>query len=195
MNSKIKLPRSIKIDKAKKICELYGEGEYTISTCCKTFDVKYNTFQQWAQPNLTQADIQTGRLRRGFVQDVHDLYKRAVARNEANYKALLKDATREGLLMRASGTRYTETHTEAKLDVHGIPTNMVIRKIERTVLPDTGILIFLAKNLFGDHFNTKTDSRVQPSTIKTSFQYLTNVQLDQRRLELQKKLTDNELKY
>lgn len=184
MNSKIKLPRSIKIDKAKKICELYGEGEYTIATCCDTFDIKYNTFQQWAQPNLTQEDIEKGGFRRGFVQDVHDLYKRALERNEANYKALLKDATRKGLMMRASGTRYTETLTEAKLDVHGNPFDMVIRKIERIVLPDTGILIFLAKNLFQGYFQHQTYPITQDSVLKNPLQNLTKEQLEIKRIEL-----------
>ncbi|WP_345105315.1 hypothetical protein [Mucilaginibacter panaciglaebae] len=137
----------MKIDKAKRICKLYSTGEYTIATCCKAEGIEYNTFQGWAQPNLSEEDIKNEGYRRGFVHEVHVLYKKALINNEINFKALLRDAAREGLLDRARGTVHTETHLKVKYDSNGNAISTVIRKIEKYLPPDTNILIFLANCL------------------------------------------------
>ncbi len=184
MITKCKLPKSIKIDKAKEICKLYSEGEYTIATCCEVVGVKYETFKQWAQPNLSEEDIALSNFRRGFVPDVHSLYKRALANKEVNYKALLRNAAREGLLKRASGIKYVETSTQAYIDEFGNSRGAVISKIEKYLPPDTTILIFLAN--FLSLFDPKDESnRGFIDDFRNKFKHLTNEQLYEKRLELE----------
>lgn len=147
MKGKVRLSKKAKINKAKRICKLYSEGKYTIATCCEAEGINYNTFQGWAQSNLTKGDIANGRQRRGFVQEVQELYKRALEENQTNYKALLKNAARDGLLRRANGITYTETHTQTRFDIYGNEIGSIIHKIEKYLPPDVTVLIFLAKCL------------------------------------------------
>lgn len=146
-NSRPHLTPQIKIKLAKMICSLYGEGQHTIASCCEAFNVDYNTFQSWAQPNLIVEDIENKTYRRGFVKDVHELYKETLLTKDVNYKALLKNAVREGVLKRVRGISYNEVHSVAKIDADGNPTSASIKKTERYIPPDTGVLIFLAKYL------------------------------------------------
>jgi hypothetical protein len=190
--SKPHLTMESKIKLSKAICELYAQGNFTIASCCEAVGVKYTTFKQWAQPNLSQEDIEVGKFRRGLVLEVHDLYKRALEGNETNYKALLKDATREGLLIRASGTKLIETQTESKYDIDGIFIGVSIRKIERSILPDTGLLIFLAKNLDKENFSINTNQTIIAT--EGPCQHFTYEQLTDKIIELQNHLeNDNEL--
>jgi len=144
--SKSKIPRVLIIEKASKICELYKEGN-TIASCCEAVDVKYNTFQQWAQPNLSKEEIKLGNYRRGFVQDVHDMYKRALQENDTNYKVLLKDAYREAVLRRMAGYTYVETTQKFLFDSQGNKAGVILTKTEKHMPPDPGLLIFIAERL------------------------------------------------
>jgi len=184
MGQKVKHSKESKIVKAKEICRLYSEGEYTIAACCETAGVKYETFKQWAQPNLSEKDIALANFRRGFVPDVHALYKRALASNEVNYKALLRNAAKEGLLRRASGIKYVETSTQAYIDEFGNSRGAVISKIEKYLPPDITILIFLANclNLFDEH---NENNRQFITDFKNQFKHLTDEQLFEKRLELE----------
>jgi hypothetical protein len=147
---KSKTPKAAIIVKARKICELYKEGN-TIASCCEAIGVKYNTFQQWAQPNLSPEEIKLGNYRRGFVHDVHDLYKEALKENNINYKSLLKDAYREALLRRIAGYTYTETTQKFLFDTYGNKIGAILIKTEKHMPPDAGLLIFIAE-LLNIHF-------------------------------------------
>jgi hypothetical protein len=182
MKTKTKLPKSMKIDNAKKICELYSKGEFTIAALCDAIGIKYETFRQWAQPNLTENDIKIGNYRRGFVHVVHDLYKSALSANRANYKTLLKNVVREGMLKRAKGITCTETHTTAVIDLMGNSTGVMIKKVEKYIPPDTALLIFIAKSIDPLFIIDQTVNQ-NFTNIKDSLKYLTNEQLKIKLIE------------
>ena len=189
MKKRANLTAKVKIDKAKTICELYSKGEYTISSCCKAVEVKYETFKQWTQPNLTEEDITLGNYRPGFIPAIHFLYKKALETNKVNYKALLEDAAREGLLKRANGISYVETHTQAKFDVNGNSIGAIINKIEKYLPPDVTVLIFLANCLA--LFDRRDESnREFISALKNKYKHLTIEELQAKRLELERKLAN-----
>jgi len=191
MGSKVNLSRKAKVEKAKKICKLYSEGMYTIAACCEAEGINYNTFQGWAQSNLSKEDIANGKYRRGFVQEVQELYKKALEQNDTNYKVLLKDAAREGILKRAHGIRYVETHTQARFDIYGNSVGSIIHKIERYLPPDVSILIFLSKCLA--LFDSQDERNKEfIGSIKSKFQDLTLEQLQAKRLELEKELANEQ---
>lgn len=157
---KAHLSRETKVRLAKDICRLYEQGTYTIASCCEAAGIKYTTFQQWAQVNLSYDDIKSGKARRGFVHEVHAIYKRALELNKVNYNDLLIDAVRHGLLLRARGLEYTESHSTERYDKYGNFKGAYISKIEKIVLPDSQVLIFIAKYLdpyfrVGDHREAK----------------------------------------
>jgi hypothetical protein len=191
MGKRATLSTKSKIERAKKICELYSMGEYTISSCCDALEVKYETFKQWAQPNLTKEDIQKGNYRPGFIPAIHSLYKRALENNNVNYKVLLKDTVRMGILKRANGITYTETETIARYDEDGKQAGIIVRKNEKVILPDTGLLIFLAKCL--GLFDCQSESnREFIGTLKSQFEHLTTKELQAKRLELEEELINEE---
>ncbi|MFN0291332.1 hypothetical protein [Pedobacter helvus] len=144
---KHKLSLEEKLRRARKICELYSLGEYTIKSCCEVYSVKYSTFQYWAQPNRKPDS-----KRRGFVQDVHELYKRACVENEINFRERLKEAVRIGLLKLARGIEYEEEETVYRFDSNGMPYVSSVRKTTKTILPNDNVLIFLANTVGA--FNT-----------------------------------------
>lgn len=152
--SKPKLSAQIRIERAKEICELYSYGEYTIASCCKALSVNYSTFQYWAQVNLSEDDIKKGRYRRGFVHDVHELYKRAINENNKNRRELIRDAALDGLLLKARGVEYEEVIDQITYDKKGKVTGSKKTTTNKIILPSDSALIFLAKNLdkatFGD---------------------------------------------
>jgi hypothetical protein len=139
---KRKLPLDEKVRRARKICELYSLGEYTIKSCCEVFSVKYSTFQYWAQPNRAPDS-----KRRGFVHDVHELYKKACIENEINFRERLKEATRIGLLKLARGIEYEEIETIYRYDNNGTPYMDRIKKATKIILPNNNVLIFLANTV------------------------------------------------
>jgi hypothetical protein len=189
MGSKIKLSKKVKIEKAKKICKLYSEGKYTIAACCEVEGINYNTFQGWAQSNLSEEDIKNGKYRRGFVQEVQELYKSALRENETNYKALLKDVAREGLLKRANGISYVETHSRANFDNHGNRIGTMIYKIEKYLPPDVTLLIFLSKCLA--LFDSRDENKELICSLKNQYQHLTIEELRTKRLELERELAND----
>ncbi len=135
-----KIPHEAKLNKAKRICELYSQGIYTLKSCCAVENVKYSTFQYWAQPNRV-----LNSKRRGFMHDVHALYKKAVEENKENFTLLLKQAVREGILLKARGSEFEEVKTTIKLN--GLKQNLHISKKKIIILPSDLILIYLANSL------------------------------------------------
>jgi len=190
MGAKARLSNQAKITKAKKICKHYSEGEYTIATCCKAECVEYTTFQGWAQPNLTQEDIENGNYRRGFVHDVHVMYKKAVVSNRSNYKLLLKNVVRAGLLQRMRGMNVEEVQTTIIYDLNGNPIGTRIKKKEKLVLPDTSALIFIAKNIDED-FSDKKKSEVE-TDLHNPYENFTLQELRNERLRLEKMLESDD---
>lgn len=177
-----------KIKLATAICELYAEGEYTIQSCCDAVDINYYTFIGWARPNYDINNIDETPPPRGFVLEVQEIYKRAVEKNEQNYFKLLKNATRQGLLMKAQGLEYDEVETSMKRDeATGTMMPQMTKVVKKTVLPDTTALIFISKNVdkenFQDRMVTEHSGEVK---IGTGLEKLSDEELKLKRAELEK---------
>ena len=183
------LTKAQKIEKAQIICGLYAMGEYTLDSCCKAVSVNYYTFQSWSQPQLTQADMETGNYRNGFVPEIHDSYKECLVKNNDNFLLLAKSAVREGLLLKARGCEVEEISTEIRIDANGQQTPAAIKKTKKIYLPSDTALIFLGKNVdsetFKDRLETTHTGRVQ---IGTGLESLTDEELKFKRAEIEKAL-------
>jgi hypothetical protein len=144
--SKPQISYSRKIGLSRKICELYKQGN-TIESSCTACGIIYNTFQSWAQPKLSQEDIESGNYRRGFVQEVHDIYKRATDIKIENFHAAMKNASDKSLLRLISGEEYEEVTTEVRVDANGETKPVSIRKTTKLRLPLATAVIFVKKQL------------------------------------------------
>jgi hypothetical protein len=181
MKARARLTKSDKIQKATQICEAYAKGIYTIKACCEAAGVDYSTFQHWAQVNLSADAIRAKMNRRGFVHEVHELYKDALVKNEFNFKALLKDAARQALLIRLTGLEYDEVQTVEKPDKEG--NNKQVKKIIKTkrALPDITAIIFTLKSLDSENFKEIEHKKVE---ITTGFEHFSLEELSAKRIEL-----------
>lgn len=152
------LSNAQRIEKARQICELYSYGIYNIESCCNAVDVPYMTFKDWAQPNATEEMIEKKLCRRGFVLAIHLMYKEALENNTVNYKLLVKQKVREGLLLKATGLDYEEVRTEVKVDKEtGQSLPVSISRTSKKILPDTTALIFMAKNVDSETFKDSVE--------------------------------------
>jgi hypothetical protein len=189
MGNKVRLSKKVKINKVKCICRMYSEGEFTIATCCEATGIKYDTFKEWVQPSLSEEAIAIGNYRRGFIREAHLLYQKASIQNTINYKELLKNKTRSGILMRVTGTKVTETQTETRIDNDGSARIALVRKAEKFIPPDTTMLMFVAKslNLF-PVISLQTNNNV----VINNLHLLTDEELKKRRVELEKALLSDQ---
>ncbi|GEO06611.1 hypothetical protein AAE02nite_42750 [Adhaeribacter aerolatus] len=194
MKAKVKLSNAEKIKRAKQICLLYSSGEFTIKSSCEAVGVDYSTFQHWAQPHLTEEDLVLGKFRRGFVLDVHLLYKRSLIENNINYKLLLKNSARQSLLDRITGTEYEEVQKEENLNEMGKIIPVKIRRITKRSLPDVSAIIFALKSLDKENFQDKMTHSINGHiSIYTGFEHLTLSELEDKKRELQDQLnSDND---
>lgn len=192
MKSRFKLTKSERVEKAKKICELYSSGEFTIKSCCAAVGVDYSTFQHWTQPHLTDSDIESGNYRRGFVLDVHLMYKKAIIENDSNFKLLIKHTARQGLLLRITGTEYEEIQEEEKLDKNGNLIPVSRKRIHKRVLPDVTALIFSLKNLDKENFQEKVTHNLNGNIgVSTGFEHMTLSELQAKKRELEEQLNSD----
>ncbi len=123
------------IELAEKICNKYAEGTNTIEGVCENYSVKYATFHSW----ITEG-------RKGYIQEVQALYKKAIEQCDANYDTELKNKAKESLLKKVSYVEIEETHTETKVGSDGKPISSSIKKVKKTLVPTDSAIIFSLTN-------------------------------------------------
>lgn len=124
--------------------------KYSLGNCCKAVDVSYDTFKDWVQVRLSEEDIKSGNYRPGFIPEVHALYKKArLPEIRIDFKYLVPNKVRQGLLMRVSVYDKEEITTKVVLDDDGQVLYTLVTKYNKPVLPDTKLLIHLYKALGG----------------------------------------------
>lgn len=190
--AKVRLPMSEKIRIAKEVCDLYSTGEYTIQSCCDAVSISYYTFLNWAQPNLTNNQIALKEWGKGYIPEVAELYKKALERNEINYFKLLKDASRRGLLLKSQGMEYEEIEERVELDSETKKMKTVSRRItKKTIVPDTGALIFVAKNVDPENFSDTTKTEFSGKVDLNPLSKLSDQELALKKQELQDRLNSD----
>jgi hypothetical protein len=154
----MKYTKGERIRIAKKVCNLYSGGEWTLGSCCNAAGIDENTFRNWAAPSIediTQLPLekQQALKRRGFVHEVHDLYIEAKATGKTNFKELLYNKSRAGLLELVTG-KWIDVKTTNKRKINGkmkVVSETITRKY---ISPIIGAIIFALKHtdkeVFGD---------------------------------------------
>jgi hypothetical protein len=133
-----------KIEIAKRICELYATGKYTIASCCETEGLSVRQFVNW------EAEI----------TEVSQVYKQAKLEATATWRGNLKQAALTSLQKLVQGFHEYEEHQEVEpiYDKDGTQigvTPVKLKKVKKYYAPHVTAVIFALKSMdpgtFKDH--------------------------------------------
>lgn len=158
----MKYSKQERVKLANMVCELYEAGDLTLDSCCRAVSINPNTFYQWACPSVDDFELlddskRNELLRRGFIQEVHERFKKARELNDINYKKLVKNQSRVGLLKLLTGEYYEESQTSEKFDLNGDVISKLVKTISKYRAPDVTAIIFALKNVDKDNFSDQVD--------------------------------------
>ncbi|MDR0682028.1 MAG: hypothetical protein LBG15_09315 [Dysgonamonadaceae bacterium] len=135
------------IKKARAICDLYATDKHTIESCCESEGVPYATFYCWVTP-----------CRKGYVQDIQELYKKACEERQENRKRSIEERKLSigekalvALEKKIEGWTWQETTQE-----NGKATKIV----DKFQVPDTASIIFSLTNAFEDDFKNRQNTDI-----------------------------------
>lgn len=185
--------RNERVNLTKKIMELYVENSYTLKSCCEAHNVEYSTFRSWAAPTLDNFDLldkttQNRLLRRGFVHEVHTLYKRAEIERNKLFRVKLVESAWAGIERLLVGHKLTETNKQLRVNKEGeLKLNKVVVR-EYEVLPSIVAIIFVLTNLDPENWKNKLyiNNKTVQRPVKSDLENMTDEQLNKeiKRLEI-----------
>ena len=117
-----------KIEKGKRICDLYAANNFTIASCCESEGITDLTFRIWCNE----------------INEINDAYKAAKTQSEVAYKTRLRQKTLTALERGVEGWEYKKTTKEIK-KIDGKEYTRITETIEQ-VLPNPTLIIFSATN-------------------------------------------------
>jgi hypothetical protein len=189
---------------ARKVCQRYARGLYTLPDCCRRYDIHVGTFRRWARPDadinrmiLDGVDFPTG-----FIMEVRELYEEAKNLNKHSFKDDLRDEARVALRRRVQGYEAEETTTEQKIDTertiwddanethipnpnYGQLLPVSIKRKVFHVAPDTTAVIYALNNVDSDNFRQKNQIEHTGSVgINDDLESLSPMELEKKELEL-----------
>lgn len=118
-----------KIEIAKKICEIYSTGKYTIDSVCSTQGVPVRTFYQW----------------RSEITEIADLVRKAKGKRRDERKGELVELAETALHKRLNGWPVEETIIEGGMTPEGEMQRKRMRKTRKVVPPDSTLIIYALK--------------------------------------------------
>ena len=193
---------SDKLHIAEKVCRLYAEGGYTLESCCNAAGIKVNTFYQWACPmvenfNSLSESKQIELIRRGFVQKIQDSLKEAKKAGTINFKLLLLDRARMGLLKMLEGYYYEEVQSIQVKNEYGEHEFRPIRKTQKYMPPNATAVIFALKCTDAENFSDKVE--IVSSKLDPDWERLSKLTIEELKAEIEKceaeiKQADEDLK-
>lgn len=125
-----------KVEIAKKICEVYAKGDYTIASCVETQGISDRTFRNWVTD----------------VSEIADMYKDACREADKKQRGDLRQIAFGSLRRLITGFEVEEVHTEHMpiFDEQGneIGTKAKnIKTIKKHFAPHVTAVIFALKHL------------------------------------------------
>lgn len=119
-----------KLEIAKKICEKYATGEFTIESCCHNAGIEKSTFHYWKIEN----------------PEIMAMFNDAKKKHNAIRKTGLKEKAETGLEQLILGFWITETDTEEMFSKTGQLVGKKVKTKNRFIQPQTAAVIFALKN-------------------------------------------------
>ena len=117
-----------KIEVAKKICDLYAKGNFTLVSCCEEVGITEHTFTNWKNGN----------------SEISELYKASKNTSELNFKRRLREKALTSAQKLVEGWEYKKTKKEIK-KVDGKEYTRITESTE-FVLPNPTMIIFSLTN-------------------------------------------------
>lgn len=165
---KRKLSKTKILETAAGICDKYAEGIYTIAGLCKDYGISYGTFYNWITED-----------RDGYIEEVQDLYKKAVENSDTNFDLHLKNLARESLLRKVQYQDIEEIQTEGKLDASGkIVVARSVKKTKKTIIPTDNAIIFALTNKDPTNFKNSHSTTALQVTVENKWKNATIEELD-----------------
>lgn len=202
-----------KLELAKKICDLYSLGRFSLKSVCDRYMVKWQVFSQWACPtkDITSMLIRGEDIPYRCIPEVHEMYKEARRMAELAYMDSLREKSRTSLMAKVEGVPYEEVVEEMEIDSEPILNDgsenpnfgqMVVkkRKVKKgRHQPDTAAIIFALTNVDEDNFKNKGfNKNINENTIHldtNGLETLTDDELIRKRKELEVRLLKLEGKH
>lgn len=156
---------------AKKICNLYSTGKYTLTALCEHFQVKMASFNKWAAPSVNVAEllIKKEPLPQGCIPEVNQWYLDAKRRHNLAFMSILDERAKVGLMQKIEGREWEETVEEEELDPETKEMVVVKRKTKRGKdAPDTAALIFTLTNTDPERFKNTNKFQQQINNFQTN---------------------------
>ncbi|MHA1558922.1 MAG: hypothetical protein ACTSXG_03870 [Alphaproteobacteria bacterium] len=124
----------------EKICNSYATGEYTIESCCGNEGVDEKTFRGWLGKN----------------PEFPELYIKAKEDKKNNHNKKLLNLAETALEKKLKGWEWTEVTTEGvAADEDGEIIGTKVKKVKKTQIPDSAIIIFAITNRDSKNWQNK----------------------------------------
>lgn len=119
-----------RIELAKKVCDLYSLGKYTIEGCCDECGVDYNTFMLWLQQ----------------FSEIGDFYKKAKESSAKSIKERIREKAQTALERALTTYHVDESEVEEMFDKKNRLVSKKVRAKKKAVNPNVAAIIFALKN-------------------------------------------------
>ncbi len=142
MKQGVKLKKEQKIEIAKRICENYALGTYTLLSCCEREGISDNTLRTWVNE----------------ISEISVSFKEAQVVADSQYKKELKEKAKTALTKLIEGFESVETYQEGTPDKKGkiITTKVTTKK--RFIGPNPTAVIFALTNVDSENFKHKNET-------------------------------------
>ncbi len=166
----VKLKETQKIEKAKRICEKYALGTYTLLSCCESEGISDNTFRKWCND----------------ISDISDSFKNAQTAADNQYKKELKEKAKTALTKLIEGFESVESFQEGVPDKKGKITTTKVTTKKRFIGPNPIAVIFALTNVDSENFKHKNETAVTGKIQVENVAKLTDEELEAQIKELEK---------
>lgn len=119
-----------KLSLAKQICDLYGEGNFTIESCCNECGIEYRTFHIWMAEN----------------SDISEIYKKAKENHSKATKERIREKAQTALERALTTYHVDESEVEEMFDKKNRLVSKKVRAKKKAVNPNVAAIIFALKN-------------------------------------------------
>jgi transposase-like protein len=119
-----------KIEVANRICEIYGEGRFTIESVCADHGVEYSTFVKWCYE----------------FQEIQQIYKKAKENHSKATKERIREKAQTALERALTTYHVDESEVEEMFDKKNRLVGKKVRAKKKAINPNVAAIIFALKN-------------------------------------------------
>ena len=170
MKQGVKLKKEQKIEIARRICEKYALGTYTLLSCCESEGISDTTLYKWC----------------GEISEISDSFKEAQVAADNQYKKELKEKAKTALTKLIEGYESAESFQEGTPDKNGKITTTKVTTKKRFIGPNPTAVIFALTNVDSENFKHKNETALSGKIQVENMAKLTDEELEAQIKEFEK---------